>query len=85
MGDIESDGSRLRNLSGCSAVLGDGPSRHNEAHGRYLREQAHSLSSVTLHDQLGDDYGVEGAHAWALDVTPESAAPASVEEPEAWQ
>ena len=38
VGDIESDGSRLRNLSGRSAVIGDGPSRHNEAHGRYLRE-----------------------------------------------
>ena len=33
VGDIECDGSRLRNLSGRSAVLGDGPSRHDEAHG----------------------------------------------------
>ena len=39
VGDIESDGSRLRNLSGRSAVLRDGPSRHNEAHGWFLREK----------------------------------------------
>ena len=76
VGDIESDGSRLRNLSGRSAVLGDGPSRHNEAHGKFLREQAHSLSSITLDDLLGDGYGAEDAHTWALDVTPESVAPA---------
>ena len=76
VGDIESDGSRLRNLSGRSAVLGDGPSRHNEAHGRFLREQAHSLSSITLDDLLGDRYGAEDAHTWALDVTPESVVPA---------
>ena len=76
VGDIECDGSRLRNLSGRSAVLGDGPSRHDEAHGRFLREQAHSLSSITLDDLLGDRYDVEDAHTWALDVTPEGVRPA---------
>ena len=40
------------------------------------REQAHSLSSITLDDLLGDGYGAEDAHTWVLDVTPESVAPA---------
>ena len=83
VGDIESDGSRLRNLSGRSAILGDGPSRHNEAHGSFLREQAHSLSAITLDDLLGDDRSGGDAHTWALDVTPESVALASAVVPEA--
>ena len=71
IGDIESDGSRLRNISGRSAILGDGPSRHNEAHGKFLREQAHSLSNITVDDLLGDGYRDGDPHAWALDVTPD--------------
>ena len=66
-------------------MLGDGPSRHDEAHGRLLREQAHSLSSVKLEDLLGDEYGDDDAHTWALDVTPDASSSATAVEPEARQ
>ena len=57
-------------------MLGDVPLRHNEAHRKFPRGQAHSLSSITLDDLLGDRYGADDAHTWALDVTPEAVGPA---------
>ena len=78
IGEIEGDGSRLYNPSGRSATLGDGPSRECEAHGRFLLEQAHSLSSITLDDLVGDAYGLDDVHTWALDITPDAPAPSPV-------
>ncbi|CAK0865466.1 unnamed protein product, partial [Prorocentrum cordatum] len=74
VGEIESDGSRLMNLSGRSAALGDGPSRENEAHGKFLREQAHSLANITIEDIIGDDYRPGEGAPWGLDETPDAAA-----------
>ncbi|CAK0835569.1 unnamed protein product [Prorocentrum cordatum] len=74
VGEIESDGSRLMNLSGRSAALGDGPSRENEAHGKFLREQAHSLANITIEDIIGDDYRPGEGVPWGLDETPDAAA-----------
>ncbi|MDA8584256.1 hypothetical protein N9L68_08465 [bacterium] len=76
VGDIESAGCHFLNLSGRSAIIGDGLSRHNEEHGKFLREQAHSLSSITLGDLLGDGYEVGDTHTRALDVTPDVDLPA---------
>ena len=73
VGEIESDGSRLMNLSGRSCALGDGPSRENEAHGKFLREQAHSLAKITIEDIIGDDYRPGDAVPWGLDETPDVA------------
>ncbi|HIL57533.1 MAG TPA: hypothetical protein EYG39_06465, partial [Rhodothermales bacterium] len=65
LADIESDGSRLRNLSGRSAALGDALSRHDLDHARFLREQAHSLRQLTLED-LFDEYEDDGPQQWGL-------------------
>ena len=48
--DLESDGSQLRNLAGRSAHLGDGLSRHDEAHAAVLRKAAHSLRGACIDD-----------------------------------
>ena len=74
VGEIESDGSRLKNLSGRSAALGDGPSRCRPEHGRFLREQCHSLSGITLDDLVGDQARPGEPVAWGLDITPDAAA-----------
>ncbi|CAK0832647.1 unnamed protein product [Prorocentrum cordatum] len=74
VGEIESDGSRLMNLSGRSAALGDGPSRENEAHGKFLRERAHSLANITIEDIIGDVYRPGEGVPWGLDETPDAAA-----------
>ena len=73
VGEVEADGSRLRNLSGRSAVLGDGPSRMHTEHGRFLREQAHSLSQVSLDELVGDVVLPNQANTWCLDETPDVA------------
>ena len=52
--DIQEDGSRLMNLSGRAAHLGDGLSRQDEAHQRILRNAAHMLSTATVEDFLDD-------------------------------
>ena len=52
--DIESDGSRVRNLAGRAAHLGDGLSRQDESHARTLREAAHSLWGASIEDFLDD-------------------------------
>ncbi|MAB81808.1 MAG: hypothetical protein CMJ24_00005, partial [Phycisphaerae bacterium] len=65
VGDLESDGSRLRNLAGRACHLGDGLSRHNEEHAAFLRKEAHRLKDLTLDDILecGDD---EEENPWAI-------------------
>ena len=62
--DLESDGSRLRNLAGRAAHLGDGLSRHDEAHMAVLRKAAHSLRGATVEDFL-DDMEDDGPQHWA--------------------
>ena len=52
--DIESDGSRTRNLADRAAHLGDGLSRHDEAHSDALREASKSLRSASIEDFLDD-------------------------------
>ncbi len=52
--DIESDGSRIRNLAGRAAHLGDGLSRQDEAHSTALREASKSLRSASIEDFLDD-------------------------------
>ena len=74
VGEIESDGSRPMNLSGRSAALGDGPSRENDARGKFLREQAHSSANITIEDIIGDDYLAGACAPWALDETPDVSA-----------
>mgnify|MGYP003330522741 CR=1 FL=1 len=65
------DGSRLRILSGRSAIMGDGPSRHNEEHGRFLREQSHALSNFSVDDMLADEFRPGDWHCWATDAIPD--------------
>ena len=48
-------------------------SRENEAHGRFLREQAHSLANITIEDIIGDDYRPGEAVPWGVDETPDTA------------
>ena len=64
IGEIESDGSRLMNLAGRSAALGDGPSRCDVDHQKFLREQTHSLKGCTLEDLVGDDIAPDQPHVW---------------------
>ena len=63
--DLESDGSRLRNLAGRAAHLGDGLSRQDEAHARFLRDASHSLRGASIDDFL-DDMEDDGPQPWGL-------------------
>ena len=62
--DLESDGSRLRNLAGRAAHLGDGPSRHDMAHAAFLQKAAHTLRGASIEDLL-DDMEDDGPQHWA--------------------
>ena len=63
--DIESDGSRLQNLSGRAAAMGDRLSRHDMKHAKFLPEEMHRLSSLTVEDLLDEDED-DGPQPWGL-------------------
>ena len=72
IGDIESDGSRLYNISGRSCLLGDGPSRAHPEHVAELRRQATRLRNAKV-DDLADSDREEGElDTWSI---PSSALP----------